>query len=155
MVAHQLDTSVKNATFHMQRKGVWFGGCVVAGLLWKGHHAVSGLLWSESYMSALHQDCLDWVTNLTILYLECHYWITVVHQECHGSLGYFHDDVFKWKHFPRYWPFVRGIHRSPVNSAYKGQWRGAFMFSFSDLRLNKRLSKQWWGWWFVTPSSPL
>ena len=26
-----------------------------------------------------------------------------------------HDDVIKWKHFPRYWPFVREIHRSPVN----------------------------------------
>ena len=23
-----------------------------------------------------------------------------------------HDDVIKWKHFPRYWPFARGIHRS-------------------------------------------
>ena len=23
-----------------------------------------------------------------------------------------HDDVIKWKHFPRYCPFVRGIHRS-------------------------------------------
>ena len=21
--------------------------------------------------------------------------------------------IIKWKHFPRYWPFVRGIHRSP------------------------------------------
>ena len=31
-----------------------------------------------------------------------------------------HDDVIKWKHFPRYWPFVRGIHRSPVNSPHKG-----------------------------------
>ena len=27
--------------------------------------------------------------------------------------------------FPRNWPFMRGIHRSPVNSPYKGQWRGA------------------------------
>ena len=26
---------------------------------------------------------------------------------------------------------------------------------FLDLRLNKRLSKQWWGWWFETPSGPL
>ena len=26
---------------------------------------------------------------------------------------------------------------------------------FIDLRLNKRLSKQWWGWWFATPSRPL
>ena len=39
-----------------------------------------------------------------------------------------HDDVIKWKHFPRYWPFVRGIRRSPVNSPHKGQWRGALMF---------------------------
>ena len=31
--------------------------------------------------------------------------------------------------FPRYRPFVRGIHRSPVNSPHKGQWRGALMFS--------------------------
>ena len=22
-----------------------------------------------------------------------------------------HDGVIKWKHFPHYWPFVRGIHR--------------------------------------------
>ena len=29
----------------------------------------------------------------------------------------------------RYWPFVQGIHRSPVNSPHKGQWRGALMFS--------------------------
>ena len=38
-----------------------------------------------------------------------------------------------WRHqmenCPRYWPFVRGIHRSPVNSPHKGQWRGALMFS--------------------------
>ena len=26
---------------------------------------------------------------------------------------------------------------------------------FFDLRLNKRLSKQWWGWWFETPASSL
>ena len=40
-----------------------------------------------------------------------------------------HDDVIKWKHFQRYWSFVRGIHRSPVNSPHKGQWRGVLMFS--------------------------
>ena len=42
-----------------------------------------------------------------------------------------HDDVIQWKHFPRHWSFVRGIHRSPVNSPHKGQWRGALMFSLS------------------------
>ena len=65
----------------------------------------------------------------------------------------FHDDVIKWKHFPRYWPFVRGIHRSRVNSPFKGQWRGALMFF--DLRLNKQFSKQSRGWWFQMLSRPL
>ena len=40
-----------------------------------------------------------------------------------------HDDVIKWKYFPRYWPFLREIHRWPVDSPHKGQWRGAWMFS--------------------------
>ena len=47
-----------------------------------------------------------------------------------------HDDVIKWKHFPRYWPFVRGIHRSQVNSPHKGQWRGALMFSLICAQIN-------------------
>ena len=29
-----------------------------------------------------------------------------------------------------YWPFVRGIHRSPVNSPHEGQWRKALVFCF-------------------------
>ena len=41
----------------------------------------------------------------------------------------YHDDVIKWKHFPRYWPFVQEIHWSPVSSLHKGQWRGALMVS--------------------------
>ena len=40
-----------------------------------------------------------------------------------------HYDVIKSKHFPRYWPFVPGIHRSPVNSPRKGQWHAALLFS--------------------------
>ena len=39
------------------------------------------------------------------------------------------DDVITRKHFPSYWPFVRGIHRSPANSTHKGPWCGALMFS--------------------------
>ena len=46
------------------------------------------------------------------------------------------DDVIKWKHFPRYWLFVRGIHRFPVNSQYKSQWRGALMFSLICVWIN-------------------
>ena len=48
----------------------------------------------------------------------------------------YNDDVIKWKHFPRYWPFVRGIHRSPVNSPHKGRWRRALMFCLICVGIN-------------------
>ena len=64
-----------------------------------------------------------------------------------------HDDVIKWKHFPRYWPFAR---------EFTGHWwiprtkaSDAELNVFFDLRLNKRLSKQSLGWWFETPSCSL
>ena len=34
--------------------------------------------------------------------------------QVHLSVLCDHDDVLKWEHFPRYWPFVRGICRSSV-----------------------------------------
>ena len=40
-----------------------------------------------------------------------------------------HDDVIKWKHCLRYWPFVRGIHRSHVNSPSKRPVTRSLMFS--------------------------
>ena len=59
-----------------------------------------------------------------------------------------HDDVIKWKHFPRYWPFVNG--------GFPAQRPETRSFdAFLDLRLNKRFSKQSWGWWFEIPSRSL
>ena len=51
-------------------------------------------------------------------------------------------DVIKWKHIPHYWPFVRGIHRSPVNSPHKGQWRRALMFSLICAWMNNRVNNR-------------
>ena len=48
----------------------------------------------------------------------------------------FHDDVIKWKRFPRYWPFARGIHWSQGNFSQKGQWHGAWIFSLICTRIN-------------------
>ena len=59
-----------------------------------------------------------------------------------------HDEVIKWKRFPHYWPFVSG--EFPVQRPV--MWSFDVFF---DLPLNKRLSKQSWGWWFETPSRPL
>ena len=52
-----------------------------------------------------------------------------------------HDDVIKWHHFPRYWPFMRGITgefcvQRPMKLGFD---------VFFDPHLNKCLSKQWWG----------
>ena len=74
------------------------------------------------------------------------------HETSFGDLAIY-DDVIKWKHFPRYWPFVRGIHRSPVNSPHKVQYRGALMFSLICARINGWVNNRCW--WFETPSRPL
>ena len=66
------------------------------------------LKWEEKYISG----------DIGLLHmLYCHY------------LCIQHDGVIKWKHFSRYWPFVSGIHRSPVDSPHKGQWYGTAIFS--------------------------
>ena len=72
-------------------------------------------------------------TNYLVNFLHVYRYLTLCNCciSCfyQAGIGYVHDDVIKLKHFPRYWPFVRGIHRWPVNSPHKCQWRGALMFS--------------------------
>ena len=63
-----------------------------------------------------------------------------------------HDDVIKWKHFRVTGP----LWNSSVTGEFAAQRPVTRSFDvFFDLRLNKRLSKQPWGWWFETPSRPL
>ena len=62
-----------------------------------------------------------------------------------------HDAVIKWKNFPRYWP---------GNLLFTGEFPSQRPVTrrfdvFFDQRLNKRLSKQSWGWWFEMPLRPL
>ena len=47
-----------------------------------------------------------------------------------------HDDVIKWKHFPGYWPFVRGIHRPLVNSRTKANDAELWCFRWSAPEIN-------------------
>ena len=65
--------------------------------------------------------------------------------------------ITRWRHqmetFPHYWSSMRGIHKSRVNSPLKAS--DAELWYFFDVRLNKRLSKQSWGWCLETPSRSL
>ena len=96
------------------------------------------------------------------IYIHCNLYLSNKCMKCINlgvcvallAIHFKHDNVIKWNIFPRYWPFVRGIHQSPVNSPHKGQWRGALMF-YLICAVNKRLSKQSRGWWFETPSRSL
>ena len=79
--------------------------------------------------------------------IKNYWWICNIHHCLISTLGIptpgkevIHDDVIKWKHFPRHWPFVRGIHRSLVNSPHKGQWRRALMFSLICALINDEVN---------------
>ena len=91
--------------------------CIVVGQ--KSHR---GLSWT---MMSLQRDIaslgLSWQPH-DVISDSCRW-------EQYLTLACIHDGVIKLKHFPHYWSFVGGIHRSAVNSTHKGQWRGALMFS--------------------------
>ena len=65
-----------------------------------------------------------------------HIWTLTQTQVTAIPKGQNYDDIIKWKHFPSYWPYVWGIHRSPVNSPHKGQWRRALIFSLICASMN-------------------
>ena len=90
-----------------------------------------------------------------ILFIKTHLCggaLTSHFMEEHSSLTLF--PVSWWRHqmetCSASLAFLRGIHRSSVNSPHTDQWRRALMFS-----LNKRLSKQSRRRWFETPSRSL
>ena len=53
-----------------------------------------------------------------------------------------HGDVIKWKHFTRYWSFVRGTIGHWWTPPRKGQWRGALVFSLICARTNCQASNR-------------
>ena len=84
---------------------------------------ISGSLWGE--FIAL----MEWLLNM--LTVTCNPATVQCPPKWNWELTTFisYDNVIKWKHFPRHCLFLRGIHRSPVDSPHKGQWRGVLMFS--------------------------
>ena len=68
-------------------------------------------------MGKNHSSCC-WATLLTDLW-----------QYIMTNTSSVHEDIIRWKYFPGYRPFVRRIHRSPVNAPHKGQWRRTLIFS--------------------------
>ena len=78
-------------------------------------------------------------------------WHSAKHKWIENCKAWWHHQM---ETFSGYWPFVWGIHWSPVKIPAQRPVTRSFDVSF-DLRLNKRLSKQSWGWWFETPTCTL
>ena len=76
-----------------------------------------------AHLRGKHTGCLLWARSNMGSVAQ---W---ARRQAMGTFCEFYNDVIKWKHFPHYWPCVRGIRRSLVNSPYKDQRREAFMFS--------------------------
>ena len=69
-----------------------------------------------------------------------------------------HRNLRAWRHQMKTFSVLLGIcaGNSPVPGEFPAQRPVTRSFDvFFDLRLNKRLSKQSWGWWFETVSCPL
>ena len=56
-------------------------------------------------------------------------WQNEMNQNSYIGKQKYHDDILKWKYFLHYWPFVRGIHQSLVDSPHKFQRCRALIFS--------------------------
>ena len=88
----------------------------------------------------------SWMIHIVIR--MCHKWHLII-ISCCGSSKCCRNAW--WRHqmetFPRYWPFVWGIHRTPVNYPHKGQWRGALMLSLICAWINDWVNNREAGDW--------
>ena len=96
-------------------------------------YCFSELLWDISKRdSKIYGEMYIHINNTQ----NCHQWKSMIWSHQVTILQMPNDEVIEWKHFPLYWPFMRGIHRGPVNSPHKGQWRGALLFSLICVWIN-------------------
>ena len=129
-------------------------------------YQVSKLMTEQSYWCTTSVDILGWslISNITHLALYWTKW-SPFRRWC------FQVHFREWKglYFDYNFTEVCSMMTSSngnifrVTSPLCGEFTGPGEFPtqrtvtgsfdvFFDLRLNKRLSKQWWGWWFETPS---
>ena len=113
-------------------------------------NAIITLLWRRNDVPTSfwrHNDviiasCVHWVegnlTGVAVRALLCFAVVRYLYLPCPPSYYACHDDIMTWKQFPHYWPFVRGIHRSAVDSPHKESVCGTLAFSFM---------LAWTSWW--------
>ena len=110
-------------------------------------------LWKNSKSNSADPNKSDTIRNLTAIktnLLQIHICRMVMHT--------WEVIYARWRHQMETFSALLAIcaGNSPAPGEYCTQKPVTRSFNvIFDLRLNKRLSKQWWGWWFETISRPL
>ena len=115
---------------------------IIVSTLRKSHSSAIWWIWGRKVFLCVECVLVCWPRSGYASEIRC---VTITY-----GIAVMHDDFIKWKHYPRNWPFLRGIHRGPAQRPVTRSFD-----VFFDLRLNKRLSKQSWSWWFETLSCSL
>ena len=89
----------------MVHRGMWDLCIVGYGNAW---YVVGLWIWSTGYAAGYHYDDVTWTS-----------WVSN-HRSFHCLFNSLCGPTSKKHQSPRYWPFVRGIHRWPVNSPHRG-----------------------------------
>ena len=103
---------------------------------WSVNRSICSPLRAE-FWKHFFKNKLEFHIDLISVYILMAFDLVITHQvnrqlmKCFCEYFREHDDVIKWKHFPRYWPFVRGIHRSTVNSRTKASDAELWCFLWS------------------------
>ena len=125
----QLLWSVVSLIFYVQQQITWFN--CKNSQNYRSFTIKHGLPWFKD--KKLHNNGWNFVLqcnsiwfNFNIKHVRWQQWNIQPNCTERGN----HDDVIKWKHFPRYWSFLQGIH------PHKGQWRRALMFSLICAQIN-------------------
>ena len=102
-----------NLTSNIKNTNPWTGAfrsigkrCDIFQWIWFDHHKCKEhdtILFELRWWRNMFSRGMVWVIDIIV-------WLTKFAASS-GEGGSLHDDVIKWKQVPRYWPFVRGIHR--------------------------------------------
>ena len=114
---------------------------------WTGLSVESGITWGQCFHWIIPRLSPNWHRNDAVYCKIAANWylkqlskaaqtaigtlLTALDNSLSKRLSLSHDDVIRWKHFPRYWPFARGIHRWPVNSVTKASDAELWCFLWS------------------------
>ena len=122
--------------------------------------------WKQSITITNHNTCKSNSHLIAKLFAELHNDVTTQFLPTISHATWYVHDIFVfrfvvvtwWRHQMETFSALLAIcaWNSPVSGEFPAQRPVTRGFDiFFDLRLNKRLSKQSWGWWFETLSCPL